>query len=380
VTSRLTTVVLFVLAAAISIGAQQSNGAIDRLSAFDHPTRMNASRSLRRMAAADVVPELVQAVRAHPDTFVRYGALVLLTAFNDRGTPELMRTLLGDRNDRVREVAYRWFERNPDTRLTPTLLAALNTEQAEFVRPALVRALAALGKDPQVQRALLLEAGRGLDFFRSAVIEALGEHRAAYAIDTLAAVAQMEGPLQDDAVIALGRIGDRRALATLSAFANPPLELVPSLQAAFCLVEDGCAVRINALTDTARSRAGPIEAARGAVAALGVVAAQGHEGATTALVALGGDAGPGRLKGDEVALAFSGVALRRPDHIIAWLGAASEDVRARAIDLLKSGFDALEEDFAEEQFYAAARATYWASAESSETRTLTAALIDKLEF
>ena len=71
------------------------------------------------------------------------------------------------------------------------------------------RALAALGSDPQVQRALIAEAGRGLDFFRSAVIEALGEHRAAYAVDAIAAVAKLDGPLQDDAVLALGRIGDR---------------------------------------------------------------------------------------------------------------------------------------------------------------------------
>jgi hypothetical protein len=55
--------------------------------------------------------------------------------------------------------------------MTSTLLAALQTETAEFVRPALIAALAAVGQDPQVQRALLGEVGRGLDFFRSAVID-----------------------------------------------------------------------------------------------------------------------------------------------------------------------------------------------------------------
>ena len=51
-----------------------------------------------------------------------------------------------------------------------------------------------------------------------------------------------------------------------------------------------------------------------------------------------------------------------------------------ALTLLREGFESLEEDFAEEQFYAAARATYWASPEQSEQRTLSASLIDRLEF
>jgi hypothetical protein len=110
---------------------------------------------------------------------------------------------------------------------------------------------------------------------------------------------------------------------------------------------------------------------------LGVIAAREHVGATAALLALAnGEAGGLR---DEVAVAFSGVALRRPAHVLAWLDRAPDDVRAHAIDLLREGFESLEEDFAEEQFFAVARAVYW-SAASSATRTLTATLIDKLEF
>ena len=70
--------------------------------------------------------------------------------------------------------------------MAPTLLSSLQTEQAEFVRPAVVSALAALGDDTRVQRALLGEIGRGLDFFRGAVIDALGRRRAAYALDGVA--------------------------------------------------------------------------------------------------------------------------------------------------------------------------------------------------
>ena len=88
---------------------------------------------------------------------------------------------------------------------------------------------------------------------------------------------------------------------------------------------------------------------------------------------------PGRLRGD-VAVALATMALRRPQETIAWLGKAAAERRARAIDLLHEGFDSLEEDFAEEQFYAAARAGYWAAPEGSEQRTLTASLIEKLEF
>jgi hypothetical protein len=55
-------------------------------------------------------------------------------------------------------------------------------------------------------------------------------------------------------------------------------------------------------------------------------------------------------------------------------------VRSRATELLREGFESLEEDFAEEQFFAVARAAYWNAAEGSATRTLTATLIDKLEF
>ena len=379
-TSRLICALLVSLLAVVPSATQAPEGdlktAIDRLSAFDYPTRMNAARMLRRMAAGDVVPALVQAARSHQDQFVRYRALVLLTAFNDRETSALMRSLLNDRNDRVREVAYRWFELHPDPLLTATLLSALNTEQAEFVRPALIHALAALGSDSQVQRALVEETGRGLDFFRSAVIDALGEHRAAYALDAITPMALLQGPLQDDAVIALGRIRDTRALATLNGLVNAPPDVAPTVYAARCLLANGCAEAITYLNDIARRRGLPLTTARASVAAIGAIAAQADVTATEALVALGTAAG----LANNAAVAFGEVAVRRPEHVIGWLERAPENTRTAAIALLRAGFEALEEDFAEEQFYAAARTRYWSSAEGSGTRALTAALIDKLDF
>ena len=68
-----------------------------------------------------------------------------------------------------------------------------------------------------MRQALLRETSlRGEDFFRSAVIEALGDYKAQYAFDALIAVAKLDGPLQDDAALALGKIGDKRALETLA--------------------------------------------------------------------------------------------------------------------------------------------------------------------
>ena len=139
--------VMFVTADRPAAQSSERTRHIDSLSAFDYATRTRAARMLRRAPAADVVPARVTAARGHADQFVRYRALV--------------------------------------------------------------RAIATLPPDELVQRALVAEVGRGFDFFRSAVIEALGERRAGYAVDALAAVAVLDGPLQDDAVLA--RAADWRA-------------------------------------------------------------------------------------------------------------------------------------------------------------------------
>ena len=122
-------------------------------------------------------------------------------------------------NDRLREVAYGYFERTPAPSLAPRLLAALDKEEGDFVRPALVRALAAMHEGPKVREALLRDARRGVDFFRSTVIEALGDYKVAAAMPKLTEIAKLDGPLQDDAATALGKIGDKAALGTLAEIA-----------------------------------------------------------------------------------------------------------------------------------------------------------------
>ena len=74
------------------------------------------------------------------------------------------------------------------------------------------------------------------------------------------------------------------------------------------------------------------------------------------------------------------IALRRPNDVLMWLSTAPEGERSRVIELLRDGFESLEEDFAEEQFFATMRASYWKEAEGSSARTLVATLIEKLEF
>ena len=63
----------------------------------------------------------------------------------------------------------------------------------------------------------MIDVGRGEDFFRGAVIEALGDYKAQYAVPAILTVAKLDGPLQDDAVLALGKIGDKSTLETMAA-------------------------------------------------------------------------------------------------------------------------------------------------------------------
>ena len=120
---------------------------------------------VRRTASAQAVPALLQAVAEHADGYVRYRALVLLTGFNDPRTKDAMRESLASPNDRLRTVAYSFFEHNPDRAMVPQFLTALDKEQAEFVRPALgARARGARRRRRAVRQALLREVGarRGL--------------------------------------------------------------------------------------------------------------------------------------------------------------------------------------------------------------------------
>ena len=362
------------------ISADAIQAAIDSLGNLDFPIRMNASRALRRASAAAVAPALIRAVESHKDQFVRFRALVLLTGFNDARTAELVREIVTNPNDRLRTVAYMYYEHHPTASMIPALLKALEREESEFVRPALVRALAAQGGDPRVRETLLVEVGRGQDFFRSAVIEALGDYRAAYAVEPLMAIARLTGPLQVDAVIALGKLRDQRAMETLAALQrSAPRESQPTIAAAICLLGINCESHVPYLVETLRfaeKNPGYQELLRNTVAGLVALANSGNAEALGALFDLGiSSVDPPRAP---MALGVGTVAIRNTSLMLSILeGYKNADA---AISLIGEGFDMLEEDYEEESFFAAIRRGYWKAAESSPTRRVGQALIDKLEF
>src|SRR3954454_16090259 len=107
-----------------SVSPAQLQAAISKLGDLDYATRTTASRTVRRTATAQAVPALVQAVSDQGDGYVRYRALVLLTGFNDPRTKDAMREALASPNDRLRLVAFSFFEHNPDSAMAPQLLSA----------------------------------------------------------------------------------------------------------------------------------------------------------------------------------------------------------------------------------------------------------------
>ena len=354
--------------------------AINKLGDLDYATRMSAGRTIRRSPPAQAVPALLGAVNEHADGYIRFRALVLLTGFNDPRTIDAMEESMASPNDRLREVAYGYFEHHPDPRLTDRMLAALEKETGEFVRPALVRALAALSKDPKVADALVRDAGRGQDFFRSTVIEAIGDYRIASAIPRLQEIAKLDGPLQDDVATALGKIGDPKALNTLVEMQQKvPKEMQPAIAAAICLLGTNCSAHIGFLEKMltfAETYPGYQDQLRGAAAGLGAISAKGNAATLKTLFDVGiPSQDPVRAP---VTLAIGVVALRNTELMLKTLEARTD--QAAAAGILAEGFDMLEEDLEEERFFVAVRKAYWAAPENSATRKLCELLINKLDF
>jgi len=234
-----------------AVSAAQLKAAIDNLGKFDAATRGAAARTVRRAPPAQAVPALMEAAAGHADGYVRFRALVLLSGFNDPRARDVMSSALNDPNDRLRSVAYAYFEHNQEPGMAARLLRALTKEESEFVRPALTRALAAYASDPAVRTAMPGLIVRGQDLFRSAVIEALGDYHVTYAVGPLIDVAKLDGPLQEDAVLALGKLGDKRALEVLEALQHSaPRVRQPSIAAAICLLGINCASHQKFVVDT----------------------------------------------------------------------------------------------------------------------------------
>jgi hypothetical protein len=373
---------------------QDLQAAIDHLGDIDYSVRTKAARLVRRTPGSQAVPPLLRAAREHKDSYVRYKSLVILTGFNDPRTAEQMVEALASPNDRLREVAYGYFERTPDVSLAARLTAALEKETGEFVRPALIRALAAIGDDPKVRDLLLRDVTRGTDHFRSTVIEAVGDYKRAYAVPRLSEVAKLEGPLQDDAVLALGKIGDRRSLELLAALQRTGSRtLQPTVAAAICLLGVNCASHLGYLQKIfgfADDNPGYQELVRAAAFGLDAVATYANPDPkadpasrpTSRNDALGLLFSAGIPAMDPMraplALAVAKVALRNTPLMLEHLSKAPD--RTRALELLAEGFDMLQEDLEEEQFFVTVRREYWNAPETSPMRALAEQLIGKLEF
>jgi len=370
-----------------AVSAAQLQAAIDALGNLDDATRTNASRLVRRTPAAQAVPALIRAVSEHADGYVRYRALVLLIGFNDPRGKDSVRESLTSPNDRLRTVAYSFYEHNPDSSMLSQFVKALETEQGEFVRPALVRAVAATVASASgdaaagVRQLLVRDVTRGQDYFRSTVIEALGDYKAAYAYDAITGVATLDGPLQTDAAIALGKIGDKRALETLAELQRTaPRKAQPSIAAAICLLGVNCSSHEGYLGEVLKfgqKNVGFQEMLRGAAAGLGALGIAGHPEAAVSLFDIGIPAKEDSLRAP-AALAIGSIALRNTPLMITLLEQYSN--RDGALALLADGFDMLEEDLDKERFFVLARRTYWESPASSPRRALMQTIIGKLDF
>jgi len=364
----------------------QLHEAIDQLAEFDYAVRVEASRALRRADPNVVRPALLHAVEHHQDSYVQFRALVLIYGLDLPDVDKVFSGALNSSNDRVRASAYEYFETFPEPDVGSQLLGALDTETSEFVRPYLVRALAANDDDSSVRERLVQDIHRGQSYFRGAVIEALGDHRALYAVDSLIPLIAEDGPFRDDALLALGKIGDRRVIQSLRQLQrDSDTKIQPIVSAAACLLDVGCDGQLSYIVDTLRYGIEPStennqELIRNASTALSELATAGQQRALDALFELGVNASESARA--PIALALGKVALRNPEIVQNTLvDAASEATMPEAeLLLLRDAFDMLDEDFAEERFYVLMRQGYWEGFGSAKARAVAAAAIRVLEF
>jgi len=359
---------------------EQLKAAIDRLGTVDFGDRSAAARAIRRVPVTTAVPALIDAVTTHHDSYVQFRALVLLSGMNDGRTHDVMVRALSSVNDRLRTAGYAYFEHNSDPLLIPRMLDALARESSDTVRPALTRTLAAYGTDPRVRDALTGLVVKGQDYFRSAVIEALGDYKAAYALPAILQVAKLDGPLQDDAILAVGKIGDKKSLDTLAALQRTaPRNIQPTIATAICLLGINCSSHQSYLEQSLKfsmETDGYRDLLHGSTRGLAALAIAGSADAATQLIEYGGPSrDPGRAA---IALALGTVALRNTPLFLKVLQADADP--KPAIVLLGESFDMLEEDLEEERFYATVRRGYWAAPENSPARKIAEALIQTIDF
>ena len=377
----------------VDVSAQtdaELRAAVDQLGDFDYAVRMESSRTLRRADPVVVVPILVEALRSHADSYVQFRSIVLVYGFDLPRRRAVFDDALESANDRVRAAAYEYFEQFPSHAVVPKLVAALDTETSEFVRPYLVRALAANDDTKDVQDRLIRDIERGEGYFRGAVIEALGDYGAEYAVDALIDIASEDGPLRDDALLALGKIGDSRAVGSLAAVqADADETLQPVVSAAACLLGVDYESQFRYVADmlgySAQTVDGDNQALlRSAASGLAALAIAGNRDAIEVLFDTGVTAGDQARA--PIAISIGTVAFRNPAivrHALVGRSTRTQDPSSGPEDelmLLRDAFDLLDEDFAEERFYVLMRSDYWTAPEGSDGKAVAEAAIRILEF
>ena len=355
----------------VDVSAQtdaELRAAVDQLGDFDYAVRMESSRTLRRADPVVVVPILVEALRSHADSYVQFRSIVLVYGFDLPRRRAVFDDALESANDRVRAAAYEYFEQFPSHAVVPKLVAALDTETSEFVRPYLVRALAANDDTKDVQDRLIRDIERGEGYFRGAVIEALGDYGAEYAVDALIDIASEDGPLRDDALLALGKIGDSRAVGSLAAVqADADETLQPVVSAAACLLDVDYESQFRYVADmlgySAQTVDGDNQALlRSAASGLAALAIAGNRDAIEVLFDTGVTASDQARA--PIAILIGTVAFRNPAivrHALVGRSTRTQDPSSGPEDelmLLRDAFDLLDEDFAEERFYVLMRSDY----------------------
>jgi hypothetical protein len=193
-------------------------------------------------------------------------------------------------------------------------------------------------------------------------------------------VARIDGPLQDDAALALGKIGDKGSLPTLADLQrSAPRESQPAIAAAICLLGVNCGSHQPFITRSLQfsvANVGYQELLRASAAALATLGISGRKEAVVELIEIGAPTrDPARAA---IALALGTVALRKPALMLEIL--EQEKLLAPAAELLREAFDMLEEDFEEERFFVTTRRAYWQAPENAPRRKAAETLIRVLEF
>ena len=131
-----------------AVSAAQLQAAIDKLGDLDYATRTNASRTVRRTPARRRCPRCSRRSRSMPTDMSDTARSCCSPASTIRGPRTRCASRWPARTIGCGRPPTAFSSTTPIPSMVPQFLAALDKEQGEFVRPALVRALAVARRRP----------------------------------------------------------------------------------------------------------------------------------------------------------------------------------------------------------------------------------------